>query len=33
MNHHQVRLADRTGVLIGQIGPDGASVTHFTLVL
>jgi hypothetical protein len=32
MNHHVVHLADRDGMLVGQIGPDGVSVTHFGLL-
>jgi hypothetical protein len=32
MNHHVIHLADRDGMLIGQMGPDGVSVTHFGLV-
>lgn len=30
-NHYCVHLADRDGMLIAQISPEGPSVTHFGL--
>lgn len=32
MTHHSIHLADRDGMLVGQISPEGVSVTHFGLV-
>jgi hypothetical protein len=30
--HHSIHLADRYGMLVGQISPSGVSVTHFALL-